>query len=97
MVESEKNSTTASSFPTALRTLPEHMSNGQSLGIECDVDSEAIAKAYKQELVERMDLFWGQQMREVRVCSVVEREAMCCGSVVDLRCSRECVREREGG
>ncbi len=43
------------------------MIDGTGSSVEFEIDTEAITKAYKEELVHRMDAFWDQQLREVGV------------------------------
>ncbi len=43
------------------------MIDGTGSSVEFEIDTEAITKAYKEELVNRMDAFWDQQLREVGV------------------------------
>ncbi len=65
--EPVKGTATASSSTITLRTPPVNLNDGPSSPLDFEIDTEAIAKAYKEELVNRMDSFWGLQMREVGV------------------------------
>ncbi len=65
--EPKKYTATASSGTTTQRALYGSMNDGAISGVEYEIDAESIAKAYKEELLQRLDVFWAQQMREVGV------------------------------
>ncbi len=65
--EPKKDTATLSSGTATVMPLPVNMVDGTVLGVEFEIDAEVLAKAYKNNLLQRMEVFWAQQMREVGV------------------------------